>query len=742
MDDDVFDGNSPQICINRTAYNAKTLDETYPPTPALSIPQQVKSLLKSHCRFDGACIGRFFLARFPIFKWIYSYRLRRYLLGDILSGTTVSMLHLPQGMAYALLALQHPVYGLYTSFLFSFIYPIFGTSRHASLGTFAVVALLTSNAIREIATVATISNSCSMNNFTNISRNSTLAFTPDVLERIAIASTLTFLIGCIFLIFGVLRLGFISNLLSRPFTRAYVAGAGVHVFVAQIDTLFGITICDVIPTIFKVPYQLYFIAEQIVMLRITWLSIVISIISIIVLYIVKFLDDFLQKKKFPFPIPVQLVLIVIFTIASYFAKFEANFGVEIVGYIPRGVPSFMLPNPSYFLPLLDNAIIITVVSYSTGISMIQVLADKHDYKVDANQELFANGMCNFISSFFFSIPGSVSFSRSLIQNGSGGKTQLASIFAGFIILLCLVAIAPLFESLPTPVLASTVVVALHGLYLHVLDLPFYWKISKYDLFIWIVTFLSTVIINVEIGLACGLVVSLIVFVVRTILVSPVLLGNLASSELYVNVKEFEDVTVKSSVKIIRHSSPLYFANASKLKNFIMEQLPNNPSAEVDLGCGPALYRGVQHLRNRKNNKHIQLEQINSFKNSESTTANITTPTTPQDNMFVNKFCVILDCSCIPFIDSVGGTTLCDINSCLTKKDYLFYLTGASRGLREDLIRASGQKWENILECIFPSIQDALSALKQPTKHPLVRITLNPCLIQHALVKHGARESSV
>ena len=724
MNGNMFEDSSSRICINRNAYNAKTLDEAYKPTAAPSVPKQVRALLRSHCRFNGLCVGRFFLARVPIIKWIYTYRIRKYLLSDVLSGLTVSMLNIPQGMAYALLALQHPVYGLYNSFLFSFIYPIFGTSRQASLGTFAVISLLTSNAIQELATIATMDDSCS-NSTNNSSQNSTSAFSPDVLEKINIATTLTFMVGCIFLIASALRLGFISNFLSRPFTRGYVAGAGCHVFVAQIDKMLGVTVCDTVPNIFKIPIQLYYIVEQVILLRITWLSIVISIICIVVLYIAKFFNDFLQKKKFPFPIPIQLLLIILFTAVSFFAEFNEDFGVEIVGYIPRGVPGVSLPNHNYFLSLLDNAIVIAVVSYSTGLSMVQVLADKHGYKTDPNQELLAFGMTNFISSFFFAIPGGVSLSRSLVQSSSGGKTQLASMISGIIIVLCLVAIAPLFESLPTPVLAATVIVALHGLYLQVLDLPYYWKVSKYDLFIWVVTFLSTVVINVEIGLACGLGVSIIVFIFRTLQVSPEVLGNLPSSEIYVNVKDFEEVSVKPSVKILRHSSPLYFANASKVKKFIMEQLPPVSDRGEQLGCGPALYRGVRRVRNRKNNAHAQLG-LDSIEVA-----------IPKET---DKFCVILDCSCIPFIDSMGGTALCEINKSLTEKGYLLYLTGLSRGLKEDLIRACGDKWKDILECLFPSIQDALSALEHQATSPVFH--LNGKVLDPSLIQQGVRESSV
>ena len=699
------DNSSSQICICRSAYNAQTFDEKYRPVPTPSLHKRVRTLVRSQCRLDNHCFLRFLFARFPILSWVYTYRLRKYLLGDILAGTTVAMLHLPQGMAYALLALQHPVYGLYTSMFFSFVYPIFGSSRHASLGTFAIIALLTSNAIRELSSVAT-SDSCS--NSTN--NKSALTFSPQVLENIGIASTLTFLIGCILILFGLLRLGFISQLFSRPFTRAYVAGAGVHVFVAQLDTMFGMTICEAIPSVFKVPVTLYKIAEQIVMLRVNWLSIVITAICIVVIYIAKFLNDFLQKKRFPFPLPIQLLVIVIFTVASHFAKFDTNFGVNTVGVIPRGLPSPTLPTPSYFLPLLTNAIIIAVVSYSIGISMVQVLADKHDYRVDANQELLAFGMSSIIGSFFFCIPGGASLSRSLTQSSSGGKTQLASIIAGLIVLLVLAAIAPLFESLPIPVLAAIVIVALHGLYLHVFDLPLYWRVSKYDLFIWIATFLCTVVINVEIGLVCGLAISLLVFVLRIVVVSPVLLGNLPFSEFYVNIKEFDSVAVKSSVSIVQLSSPLFFANATKLKKFVLQQLPYLPNSGEQLGCGPALHRSLQTVRNRKRRK--QLEQKADEISPYSTSAEDNTPIRIESmpDTTEHKFCIILDCSCIPFIDSIGSSTLCDINKALTGKGHLFFLAGVSRGVREDLVRARGDQWKNLLDCIFPSIQDALSAL--------------------------------
>ena len=224
----MHDNSFPQICIHRSAYNAQTFDDKYKPTPIPSLLERVRNIAKSHCRFDRHCFGRFFLARFPIF---------------ILAGITVAMLHLPQGMAHAMLACQHPVYGLYTSMLFSFVYPIFGSSIHASLGTTAIISLLTSNAVRGVATVIT---SDSVSNSTN---RTALVFSPHDLEKIGIAITLTFMVGCILIVFWILRLGFISRLLSRPFRRAYLAGASVHVFVSQLEKIFGITESAAIPNI-------------------------------------------------------------------------------------------------------------------------------------------------------------------------------------------------------------------------------------------------------------------------------------------------------------------------------------------------------------------------------------------------------------------------------------------------------------------------------------------------------------
>ena len=681
----MLDSNSPQLCIHRSAYNAITFDNKYQPTPIPSLCKRVKTLAKSHCRFDFHCLGRFFLARFPIAGWVYTYRLRKYLFGDILAGTTVAMLHLPQGMAYALLALQHPVYGLYTSMLYSFVYPIFGSSRHASLGTASIISLLTCNAIRDVT-------SDSRSNSTN---TPALASSPDDLEKTDIAITLTFMVGCILMLFWILRLGFISHLFSRPFRRAYMAGASVHVFVSQLENLLGITtLLEPIPSLFEVPVRVYRTIEQVAMLRVNWLSILISAICILLLYIFTFLNYFLLKKRFPFPIPIQFLILVIFTAASYIAKFDANFGVETVGAIPRGIPSLSVPTPRFFLPLLVNAVIIAMVVFSIGISMVEVLADKHNYQVDANQELLAFGMCNIVSSFFFCIPGGVNLIRSLIQSDTGAKTQLSSIIAGLIILLVLLAVAPLFEFLPNPVLSSIVIVALHGMYLHVFDLSFYWRVSKYDLVIWIGTFLFTVVLNIEMGLVCGLATNLLVFVFRTVIVSPVLLGNLPASEFYVNIKDFDSVSVNSSIKIVQLSSPLFFANATKLKNFIIQQLPWSLNSEQEMGCGPTLLSKLCRIKNRKG----ELE-------SGQTYSNKATPTSTGV-----QFCIILDCSCISFIDSVGSSTLCDINRVITGKNYLFFLAGASRSVREDLVRAHGSQWKNILYCIFPSIQDALIAL--------------------------------
>ncbi|XP_051974169.1 prestin-like isoform X2 [Xyrauchen texanus] len=490
------------------------------------------------------------LSFLPIITWLPSYPLKKYLFGDIVSGISTGVMQLPQGLAYAMLAAVPPVFGLYSSFYPVLLYTFFGTSRHISVGTFAVISLMIGGvAVREAPDSMFAVNGTNASQIVNIE-------TRDA-RRVEVVVALTTLVGIIQLVLGLLRFGFLAIYLTEPLVRGFTTAAAVHVSVSQLKYLLGVHTARFNGPL-SVLHSLDAVFRNIASTNIA--TLIIGLVCSVFLYAVKDLNERF-KKKLPIPIPGEIIVVIVSTGISYGMTMSENYGVEVVGKIPTGLLPPKIPDFSVLPNLFTDAIAIAVVGFSIAISLAKTFALKHGYSVDGNQELIALGLCNFLSSFFHTFVVTASMSRSLVQESTGGHTQIAGFLASILVLLVVVAIGFVFQPLPTTVLAAIIMVNLLGMFKQIRDIPALWRTSKIELTIWLVSFFASVLLGLDYGLVVAMGFAIFTVIYRTQCPKNVILGQIQDTGLYFDIDEYEEAEECSGIKIFQSNTSIYFANS-------------------------------------------------------------------------------------------------------------------------------------------------------------------------------------
>ena len=439
---------------------------------------------------------------------------------------------IPQGMAYALLAGLPPVTGLYAAMVPLIIYPIFGTSRHLSVGPVAMDSLLVAAGVGMLAQQGTE-------------------------NYLALAILLGVMVGLIQLLMGVFRLGFLMNFLSRPLINGFTSAAAVIIALSQIKHLFRIEV----EGSQKVHLVLSRIIEGIENLHFTTLLLGLGSISVLVIL-----------KKWNPKWPAAFITVVL-SIACV-SLFELNkFGVQIVGEIPKGFPVFNVPawNSILLLEMLPIAFTIALISFMEGIAIAKQFADKEGYTIRANQELVAIGMSNAASGLFGGYPIAGSFSRTAVAKQSGGQTGVSSVFNALTIALTLLFLTPLFYFMPNVALASVVIVTVLGL----IDLKEPIRLAKNgkkDFSILFFSFIVTLLFGAWQGILLGAIASLVLIIHRISYPNVVHLGQLPGTTAFKNIKKNPDAIEVPGVILFRIDASLYYANSGYLKDSIQKSL--------------------------------------------------------------------------------------------------------------------------------------------------------------------------
>uniref|UniRef100_A0A673KCB7 Prestin-like n=1 Tax=Sinocyclocheilus rhinocerous TaxID=307959 RepID=A0A673KCB7_9TELE len=645
----------------------------------------------------------------PILTWLPSYPLKQYLFGDIVSGISTGVMQLPQGLAYAMLAAVPPVFGLYSSFYPVLLYTFFGTSKHISIGTFAVISLMIGGvAVREAP------DSMFAVNGTNASQ--IVDFEARDARRVEVVVALTTLVGIIQFVLGLLRFGFLAIYLTEPLVRGFTTAAAVHVSVSQIKYLLGVHTARFNGPL-SVVYSLDAVFRNIASTNVV--TLIIGLVCSVFLYFIKDLNERF-KKKLPIPIPGEIIVIVS-TGISYGMVMSENYGVEVVGKIPTGLLPPKIPDFSVFPSLFPDAFTIAVVGFSIAISLAKIFALKHGYSVDGNQELIALGLCNFMSSFFHTFAVTASMSRSLVQESTGGHTEIAGLLASLLVLLVVVAIGFVFQPLPTTVLAAIIMVNLLGMFKQMKDIPALWRTSKIELAIWLVSFFASVLLGLDYGLVVAMSFAILTVIYRTQCPKNALLGQIPDTGLYFDVDEYEEAEECSGIKIFQSNTSMYFANSdlyvSALKTGIdpAKLLAARKSQLKYAKRDNGERKAVHHYPPVKKNAVVLLMD-HVYTNGQMTENH--TESESEDDFFLQRLTpihtIILDFTPVNFIDSVGAKTIKSVIKEFATVDVKVVLAGCSRTLLSDL-RTLKFFFEPVTpDLIFPTIHDAVLHCKENT----------------------------
>ncbi|XP_036847914.2 solute carrier family 26 member 10 isoform X11 [Manis javanica] len=466
-----------------------------------------------------ACWGpgawRLLLARLPLLRWLPHYRWRAWLLGDAVAGVTVGIVHVPQGMAFALLTSVPPVFGLYTSFFPVLIYTLLGTGRHLSTGTFAVLSLMTGSAVERLVPEPLGGN------LSGIQREQLDA------QRVEVASALAF-------------------------------GSGALMTLAAVLTALP---------------------------RSSPAELTISALSLALL------------------VPIKELNVLLASVLCFTSSLDTRYNVQIVGLLPGGFLQPHLPNLAELPRILADSLPIALVTFAVSVSLASIYADKYNYTIDSNQELLAHGVSNLISSLFSCFPNSATLATTSLLVDAGGNTQLAGLFSCIVVLSVLLWLGPFFHYLPKvrsrgdkvwggwqgwlhartlgwsarllspkAVLACINISSMRQMFFQMQELPQLWRISRVDFAVWMVTWVAVVILSVDLGLAVGVVFSMMTVVCRTQRVQCLALGLAEGTELYRPLRESHKLLQVPGLCILSYPTPLYFGTCGQFRRTLQQHL--------------------------------------------------------------------------------------------------------------------------------------------------------------------------
>ncbi|KPP63798.1 prestin-like [Scleropages formosus] len=669
------------------------------------------------------------LSFLPILSWLPSYPVRKYLFGDVVSGLSTGVMQLPQGLAYAMLAAVPPVYGLYSSFYPVLLYTFFGTSRHISMGTFAVISLM----IGGVAEREAPDSDFYVHQFN--STNKTLDTDARDTRRVQVAVALTCLVGIIQLALGLLRFGFVAIYLAEPLVRGFTTAAAVHVFVSQLKYLL-----DIKTTRYSGPlsvlYSLIEVLKKIGQTNVA--SLVVGLVCIVFLYVVKDLNDRF-KKKLPVPIPGEIIVVIVSTGISYGMKLCDVYHVDVVGEIPTGLLPPSVPKFSLLHSLVVDSIAIAIVGFSMAISLAKIFALKHGYAVDGNQELIALGLCNFTGSFFHTFTITCSMSRSLVQESTGGKTQIAGLLSSLVVLLVVVAIGFMFEPLPKTVLAAIIMVNLLGMFKQFRDVCLLWGTSRIELAIWVVAFIASVLLGLDYGLLVAIAFAMLTIIYRTQSPKKMILGQIPNTALYYDVEEYEEATECAGIKIFYSNTSIYFANSDLYVSALKQKTGVDPTV-IQAKCKSHRQKSKKQKENGKREQSfsqikeavvkldmemgITHEVVDGEGSDLQENGQLVEAQAESDSEESRNFLealspvhsIILDFTPVNFIDSVGAKAIQAVIKEYAEIGVSVFLAGCSRTVLAELRALQFFSGAVTPELVFPTIHDAVLHCQCPRSH--------------------------
>ncbi|XP_039616460.1 chloride anion exchanger-like [Polypterus senegalus] len=542
-----------QLTVSRPVYSEDLFKEEYE-----KVQRHHKTML-DHLKAYFSCSKQkaksVAFTLLPIASWLPAYRFKEWIVQDMISGVSTGLVSVLQGLGFALLASVPAGYGLYAAFYPILIYFFFGTSKHISVGPFPVLSLMVGAVVNNLVPMSI--------NATDVTLNE---------RRVTVASSVTFLVGIFQLGLGILQVGFIVIYLSQTLVSGFTCAAAVNVLISQLKFIFGISIDSPSGPLSNI-WVLRDIFTQIHKTNIA--DLVTSIIIMIVVFVVKELND-RYKAKLPVPIPIEVIMTIIACGVSYACDFEKVYEVDVVGTVVEGYQAPVAPDFEILKNSVMDAFSMAIVGFAIAFSVAKVYSIKHDYVIDGNQELIAFGLSNMFCGSFKGFAASTSLSRSAVQESTGGKTQIAGLISALMSMIVILWIGFLLYPLQKSVLASLIVINLKGMLMQLREVPYLYRKDKPDCVVWIVSFIASVLLGLDIGLAVALGIELLTVLFRTQYPRCEVLANIEGTEIYKDKKDYVGISEQEGVKIFRCPSPIFFANIDFFREKLTAAVGFNP----------------------------------------------------------------------------------------------------------------------------------------------------------------------
>jgi len=486
------------------------------------------------------------LARyFPVLDWGRHYD-RNTLTSDLVAAVIVTIMLVPQSLAYALLAGLPPEAGIYASIVPILLYAIFGTSRALAVGPVAVVSLMTAATVGQVAEAGTAG-------------------------YVTAALTLAFLSGAILLTMGLLRLGFVANFLSHPVIAGFITASGILIATSQIGHILGIKTHG-----HTLPEMLSSLWEGLGEINVNTVALGVSATAFL-FWVRKGLKPLLLARGVAPKLADVLtkagpVAAVVVTTAIVWLLGLAGHGVKIVGDVPSSLPPLTMPDlsPDLVSTLLLPALLISIIGFVESISVAQTLAAKRRQRITPDQELIGLGAANIGAAFTGGYPVTGGFARSVVNFDAGAETPAAGAFTAVGLAIAAVALTPLVHFLPKATLAATIIVAV----LSLVDLSILrraWSFAFADFLAVASTILLTLLMGVETGVSAGVLVSILLHLYKTSRPHIAEVGLVEGTEHFRNIRRHK-VLVDPSLVTIRVDESLYYANARFLEDYLYDRV--------------------------------------------------------------------------------------------------------------------------------------------------------------------------
>jgi sulfate permease, SulP family len=480
--------------------------------------------------------------------WLRQYK-KDWVHGDFIAGVIVTIMLIPQSLAYAMLAGLPPEVGLYASILPMVAYAIFGSSMCLAVGPVAVASLMTASALTPLAPVGSP-------------------------QYVAMAIQLALLSGSFLILFGIFRLGAISHLLSHPVINGFILGSAILIAIGQAKHVLGVKVdsSDAIETLI----QLWRVLPDT-----NLFSLIIGVSVIVVLvFAQKQIPDLLckvgigRKHANLFAKLTPMITVIVSTVAVSMYGLHDQYGVSVVGHVPNGIPELgiNIPDLNIFKQLWLPALLIAIIGFVESVSMAQSLAMRRNQKVNADKELLGLGAANVASAFSGGMAVTGGFSRSVVNFNAGANTPMAGIIAAVFMAIVLFGFTEYFANLPQATLAATIIVAV----LSLVDLSVLkeaWRYDRSDVIAILATAIGVMALGVEEGVLIGVLFSILNYIWRSGHPHIAVVGRVPGTEHFRNVKR-HSVESTPGILVIRIDENLFFGNVHAIEEDIYQMTDN------------------------------------------------------------------------------------------------------------------------------------------------------------------------